>query len=197
MLRKYKARQLLYSQPSSGHSNCKKGSWRTWDGVEGGSGSCLLGSGGVLGKMLLGVYLAGLLPTLGLFFHLEGSCIEEMVLYWGQSCSSWNIWQCFETVAMTNLDSILKSRDITLLIKVYRVKALISPVVMYRYESRTIRKAERQRIYFFELRHWRRLLRVSWTARLNQSILKEINLEYSVDVLVLKLELQSSNALAT
>ena len=102
-----------------------------------------------------------------------------------------------ESKGMTNLDSILKSRDITLLIKVYRVKALISPVVMYRYESRTIKKAERQRIYFFELRHWRRLLRVSWTARLNQSILKEINLEYSVDVLVLKLELQSSNTLAT
>ena len=63
-----------------------------------------------------------------------------------------------ESKGMTNLDSILKSRDITLLIKVFRVKALISPVVMYRYESRTIRKAERQRIYFFELRHWRQSL---------------------------------------
>ena len=85
--------------------------------------------------MLLGVYLASLLPTLGLFFHLEGSCIEEMVLYWGQSCSSWNIWQCFETVAMTNLDSILKNRDIVLLTKVHSVKSMVSPVVMYVYES--------------------------------------------------------------
>ena len=93
---------------------------------------------------------------------------------------------------MTNLDSILKSRDITLLIKVYRVHSLISAVVMYRYESWTIKKAECQRIYFFELRHWRWLLRVSWTARSNQSILKEINLEYSVEAV-----LQSSNTLAT
>ena len=77
---------------------------------------------------------------------------------------------------MTNLDSILKSRDITLSIKAHLVKAMVFPVVMYRCESWTIRKAERQRIHAFELWCWRRLLRVSWTARRsNQSILKEIS----------------------
>ena len=81
---------------------------------------------------------------------------------------------------MTNLDSILKSRDITLLAKVHLVKAMIFPVVMYRYESWTIKKAEHQRIDAFELGCWRRLLRVSWTAgRSNQSILMEISPEYS------------------
>ena len=92
--------------------------------------------------MLLGVYLAGLLPTQGLFFHLEGSCIEEIVLYWRQFCSSWNIWQCLETVAIINLDNILKSRDITLPTRIHRVKAMVSPVVMYVYESWTIKKSE-------------------------------------------------------
>ena len=92
--------------------------------------------------MLLGVYLAGLLPTQGLFFHLEGSCIEEIVLYWRQFCSSWNIWQCLETVAIINLDNILKSRDITLPTRIHRVKPMVSPVVMYVYESWTIKKSE-------------------------------------------------------
>ena len=79
---------------------------------------------------------------------------------------------------MTNLDSILKSRDITLSTKVLLVKAVFSPVVMYGHESWTIKKAECQRIGAFELRCWRRLLRVPWTARRsNQSILKEISLE--------------------
>ena len=82
---------------------------------------------------------------------------------------------------MTNLDSILKSRDITLLTKVHLVKAMVFPVVLYGCESWTIKKAEHQRIDAFELWCWRRLLRVPWTARRsNQSILKEINPEYSL-----------------
>ena len=93
--------------------------------------------------------------------------------------------------AMTNLDSILKSRDITLLTKVYLVKVMVFPVVMYGCESWTIKKAEHQRIYVFELWCWRRLLRVPWTAmRSKQSILKEINPEYSLEGLMLKLKLQ-------
>ena len=92
---------------------------------------------------------------------------------------------------MTNLDSILKSRDITLPTKVHRVKAVVFPVVMYGCESWTIKKAEHQKIDAFELWCWRRLLRVPWTARRsNQSILKEINPEYSLKVLMLKLKLQ-------
>ena len=93
--------------------------------------------------------------------------------------------------AMTNLDSILKSRDITLPTKVCLVKAMVCPVVMYGYESWTIKKAECQRIDAFELWCWRRLLRVPWTARRsNQSILKEISSEYSLEGLMLKLNLQ-------
>ena len=81
---------------------------------------------------------------------------------------------------MTNLDSILKSRDITLLTNVHIVNAMILPAVMYRYESWTIKKVECQRVDAFELWCWKRLLRVPWTSRtLNQSILKEINPEYS------------------
>ena len=91
---------------------------------------------------------------------------------------------------MTNLDSILKSRDITLSTKVRLVKAMVFPVVMYGCETWTVKKAERQRIDAFELWHWRRLLRVPWTARSNQSILKEINPEYSLERLILKLKLQ-------
>ena len=92
--------------------------------------------------------------------------------------------------AMTNLDSILKSRDIILLTNVCIVKAMIFPVVMYGYESWTIKKAECQRIDSFELWSWRRLLRVPWTARRsNQSILKEISSEYSLEGLMLKLKL--------
>ena len=92
---------------------------------------------------------------------------------------------------MTNLDSILKSRDITLPTKVHLVKAMVFPVVMYGYESWTIKKAGRRRIDAFELWYWRRLLRVPWTARRsNQSILKEISPEYSLEGLMLKLKLQ-------
>ena len=93
--------------------------------------------------------------------------------------------------AMTNLDSILKSRDITLPTKVRLVKAMVFPVVMYRCESWTIKKAEHQRIDAFELWCWRRLLRVPWTARrTNWSMLKEISPEYSLEGLMLKPKVQ-------
>ena len=93
--------------------------------------------------------------------------------------------------AMTNLDSILRSRDITLPTKVHLVKAMVFPVVMYQCESCTINKAKRQRIDAFELWCWKRLLRVPWTARRStQSILKEISPEYSLEGLMLKLKLQ-------
>ena len=92
---------------------------------------------------------------------------------------------------MTNLDSIFKSRDITLPTKVRLVKAMVFPVVMYRRESWTVKKAESRRIDAFELRCWRRLLRVPWTARRsNQSILKEISPGCSLEGLMLKLKLQ-------
>ena len=92
---------------------------------------------------------------------------------------------------MTNLDSILKSRDITLLTKVHLVEAMVFPVVMYGCESWTVKKAECQRIDAFEVWCWRKLLRVPWTARRsNQSILKEISPEYSFEGLMLQLKLQ-------
>ena len=92
---------------------------------------------------------------------------------------------------MTSLDSILKSRDITLSTKVHLVKAMIFPVVMYGCESWTVKKAERRRIDAFQMWCWRRLLRIPWTARRsNQSILKEISPEYSLEGLMLKLKLQ-------
>ena len=96
---------------------------------------------------------------------------------------------------MTNLDSILKSRNITLPTKIHLVKAMVFPVVIYGYDSWTIKKAEQQRIEPFELWCWRRLLRVPWTARRsNQSIRKEISPEYSLERLMLKM---TSNTLAT
>ena len=99
----------------------------------------------------------------------DGDCSHEVKRY-----------LLFGRKAMTNLDSILKSRDITLPTKVHLVKALVFPVVMYRCESWTVKKAECRRINAFELWCWRRLLRVPWTARRsNQSILKEISPEYS------------------
>ena len=92
---------------------------------------------------------------------------------------------------MTKIDSILKSRDITLPTKVHLVKAVVFPIVMYGCESWTIKKVEHQRIDAFELWFWRRLLRVPWTARRsNQSILKEISPEYSLEGLMLKLRVQ-------
>ena len=93
--------------------------------------------------------------------------------------------------SMTNLDSILKSRDITLSTKIHLVKAMIFTVVIYRYESWTINKAEQRRIHAFEVWCWRRLLRVPWTARRsNQSILKEVSPGCSLEGLMLKLKLQ-------
>ena len=106
---------------------------------------------------------------------------------------SHEIYKCllFGRIAMTNLDSILKSRDITFPTKVCIVKAMVFPVVMYGWENCTIKKTEHRRIDAFELWCWRRLLRVTWTARRsNQSILKEISPEYSFEGLMLKLNLK-------
>ena len=119
-------------------------------------------------------------------------------LFWGSKITadgdcSHEIKRCLllGRKVMTNLDSILKSRDISLTTKVHLVKAMVFPVVMYRCESWIIKKAERWRIDGFEQWCWRRLLRVPWTARRsNQSILKEISPEYSLEGLMLKLELQ-------
>ena len=116
---------------------------------------------------------------LGSKITADGDCSHEIkrLLFLGRN-------------VMTNLDSILKSRDITLSTKVHLVKAIVSPVVMYGCESWTIKKAEHQSIDAFELWCWRRLLRVPWTARRsNQSILKEISPEYSLEGLMLKLKL--------
>ena len=115
---------------------------------------------------------------------------------WGHKESDMTGWlnwteQLLGRKDITNLDSILKSRDITLPTKVHLVKAMVFPVVMYGCESWTIKKAERRRIDAFELWCWRRLLRVSWTIRRsNLSILKEINPEYSLEGLMLKLNIQ-------
>ena len=110
----------------------------------------------------------------------DGDCSREIKRY-----------LLFERKAMINLDSILKSRYITLPTKVHLVKAMVFPVVMYGRESWTIKKVECQRIYAFELWCWRRLLRVPWTARRsNQSILKEISPECSLEGVMLKLKLQ-------
>ena len=101
------------------------------------------------------------------------------------------VWRSRNKESMTNLDSVLKTRDITLSTKVHLVKAMVFPVVRYGYESWTIKKAERQRIDAFELWWWRRLLRVPWTARRsNLSILKEISPGCSLEGLMLKLKLQ-------
>ena len=112
---------------------------------------------------------------LGSKITADGDCNHEIKrhLLLGRKC-------------MTNLDSILKSRDITLPAKVHLVKTMVFPIIMYGYESWTVKKAERQRIDAFELWYWRRLLRVPWTARRsNQSILKEISPEYSLEGLML------------
>ena len=92
---------------------------------------------------------------------------------------------------MTNIDSVLKNRDITLLTEIHKIKAMVFPVFMYSCGSRTVKKAECQRIDAFELWCWKRLLRVLWTAvRSNQSIVREINPEFSLEGLMLKLKLQ-------
>ena len=132
-------------------------------------------------------------------WHIDGETMETERLYFGASkitagddCSH-EIKRCLllERKAMTNIDSIIKGRDITLLTKICLVKAMIFPVVIYGCESWTIKKAEYWRIDAFELWCWRRLLRVLWTARRsNQSILKEISPIYSLERLMLKLKLQ-------
>ena len=114
---------------------------------------------------------------LGSKITADGGCSHEM-----RRCSR------LEREAMTNLDSVLKNRDVSLLTKVRLVKAMVFPVIMYGFESWTIKKAEHQRIDAFELWCWRRLWRVPWTARRsNQSILKEISPEYSLEGLMLNL----------
>ena len=121
-----------------------------------------------------------------LFF--VGVGLQNHCRWWLQP---WNKKALLERKVMTNLDSILKSRDITLPTKVHLVKAMVFPVVLNGCESRTVKKAERWRIDAFELWCWRRLLRVPWTARRpNQSILKEISLGCSLEGLMLKLKLQ-------
>ena len=117
---------------------------------------------------------------LGSKITADGDCSHEMKRH-----------LLLERKAVTNLDSILTSRDITLPTNVHIFKAMVFPVVMYGYESWTIKKTECQRTDAFELWYWRRLLRVPWTARRsNQSILKEISPEYSLEGLMLKLKLQ-------
>ena len=133
-------------------------------------------------------------------WQIEGEKVEAMTdfiflgskITLGCDCSH-EIKRCllFGRKAVTNLDSVLKSRDITLLTKVHTVKAMVFPAVMYGCESWTIKKAECWRIDAFDLWCWRRLLRVPWPARRsNQSILKEISPEYSLEGLMLKLKLQ-------
>ena len=129
-------------------------------------------------------------------WQIDGETVADF-MFWGSKITSGGdcsheIKRCLllERKAMTNLDSTLKSRDITLLTKVRLVKAMVFPVVMYGCESWTIKKAERQRIDAFELWCWRRLLRVPWTSRRSkQSILKEISPGCSLEGLMLKLKL--------
>ena len=133
-------------------------------------------------------------------WQIDGETVETVsdFIFWGSKIAADG--DCSHEIkrrlllgrnVMTNLDSILKSRDINLPTQVHLVKAMVFPVVMYGGESWTIKKAECQRIDAFELRCWKRLLRVPWTARRsNQSILKEISPEYSLEGLVLKLKLQ-------
>ena len=133
-------------------------------------------------------------------WQIDGETVERVAdfIFWGSKITADGY--CSHEIkrylflgrkAMTNLDSIFKSRDITLLTKVRLVKAMFFPVVMYGCESWTIKKAEHQRFVAFELWCWRRLLRVPWTARIsNQSILKEISPEYSLEGLMLKLKLR-------
>ena len=129
---------------------------------------------GETGEIVAGFILGGSKIT------ADGDCSHEI-----------KRWLLLVRKLMTHLNSILKSRDITLSTKVHLVKAMVFPVVMYGYESWTVKKAECQRIGAFELWCWRRLLRVPWTARRsNQSILKEISPEYLLEELMLKLKLQ-------
>ena len=131
-------------------------------------------------------------------WHIDGETMDTVkdLIFLGSKITlvgdcSHEIKRCFllGRKAMTNLDSILKSRDITLSIKIHIVKAMFFPVVMYGCESWSIKKAKHQRIDALKIWCWARLLRVPWTARRsNQSVLKEINPEYSLEGLMLKLQ---------
>ena len=133
-------------------------------------------------------------------WEIDGETVETVsdFIFWGSKITadgdcSHEIKRCLllGRKVMTNLDSILKSRDITLPTKVHLVKAMVFPVAMYECESWPIKKVKRQRIDAFDLWYWRKLFRVPWTARSsNQSILKEISPEYSLKGLMLKLKLQ-------
>ena len=130
-------------------------------------------------------------------WEIDGETVSEFI-FWGSKITadgdcSHEIKRCLllGRKVMTNLDSILKSKDITLPTRVRLIKAMVFPVVMYGCESWTVKKAERRRIDAFELWCWRRLLKVPWTARrFNQSILKEINPGISLEGMMLKLTLQ-------
>ena len=130
-------------------------------------------------------------------WEIDRETVSDFI-FWGPKITpdgdcSLEIKRCLllERKAMTNLDSIFKSRDITLPTKIHLVKAMVFPLVMYGCESWTVKKAEHQRIDAFELWCWRRLLKVPWTARRsNQSILKEISPECSLEGMMLKLKLQ-------
>ena len=130
-------------------------------------------------------------------WQIDGETVRDFILGGSKITADWDCSHKMKRClflgrkVMTNLDSILKSRDITLPTKVHVVKAMVFPVVMYGCESWTIKKAKHQRIDAFKLWCWRRLLRVPWTARRsNQSILKEISPEFSLEGLMLKLKLQ-------
>ena len=128
-------------------------------------------------------------------WQIDGETVETVTnfIFWGSKITAAMKLKkrlLLGRKVMTNLDSILKSRDIISPTKVCLVKAMVFPVVMYRCESWTIKKGERRRIDAFELWCWRRLLRVPWTARSNQSILKHISPEYSLEGVMLKLKLQ-------
>ena len=157
----------------------EKGEWKSWLKIQH-QKTKIMASGPITSWQVDGETLTD--------FILQGSKITA-----DGDCSH-EIKRCFllGRKAMINLDSILKSKDITLPTKVRLVKAMVFPVVTYGCESWTIKKAEHWRMDAFELWCWRRLLRVPWTARTsNQSILKEINPEYSLEGLMLKLKLQS------
>ena len=140
-------------------------------------------------KLILVSYKFNLFILYNTFFGWEG---DSKITADGDCNHEIKRHLLLERKVMTNPDSILKSRDITLPTKVHVVKAVVFPVVMYGCESWTIKKAEHRRIDASELWCWRRLLRVSWTARRsNQSILKEISPEYSLEGLIMKLKLQS------
>ena len=130
-------------------------------------------------------------------WQIDGETVRDFIFFGSKSTANGDcsheikIHLLLGRRVMTNLDSIFKSRDITLSTKVHLVKARVFPVIMYGRENWTIKKAECQRIDAFELWYWKRLLRVPWTARRsNQSILKEISPEYSLEGLMLKLKLQ-------